>query len=82
MVQAEPKGFALIVSDVVMPEMGGLELAERVRELDADLPVLLMSGYAATEIERRGGVPEGARFLQKPFGPDALLGAVRTAREG
>ena len=82
MVQAEPKGFSLIVSDVVMPEMGGLELAERVRELDADLPVLLMSGYAATEIERRGGVPEGARFLQKPFGPDALLGAVRGAQQG
>ncbi|HKS07841.1 MAG TPA: ATP-binding protein [Gemmatimonadaceae bacterium] len=79
LVQAEPKGFALIVSDVVMPEMGGLELAERVRDIDPDLPVLLMSGYAATEIERRGGVPEGARFLQKPFGPDALLSAVRQA---
>jgi PAS domain S-box-containing protein len=79
LVQAEPKGFALIVSDVVMPEMGGLELAERVRETDPELPVLLMSGYAATEIERRGGVPEGARFLQKPFGPDALLSAVRQA---
>ena len=73
--------FAVLLVDVVMPEMGGLELAERVRERNATLPVLLMSGYAATEIERRGGVPAGAQFLQKPFGPDALLGAVRGAME-
>jgi CheY-like chemotaxis protein len=80
--QADHEGFSLILSDVVMPEMGGLELAERVRALKPATPVLLMSGYAATEIERRGGVPDGARFLQKPFGPDTMVKAVREAIAG
>ncbi len=65
----------MLVTDVVMGGMGGVELAKRVRERDPDIPVLFMSGY--TELE----LPERARLLQKPFMPDELLETVREVLE-
>ena len=60
----------LVLTDAVMPLMGGRELVERLREVGADVPVLFMSGYA--DGERGGEVPAGSELLGKPFTAEAL----------
>jgi CheY-like chemotaxis protein len=67
----------LLVSDVVMPEMGGRALAERVAELGYQVPVLFMSGYTDDEVLRRGLLAPGARMIEKPMQVEVLLQAVR-----
>lgn len=64
----------LVVTDIVMPEMGGPELAERVREIRPGTPVVFISGYS--EGERPGAA---APLLEKPFSPDRLIRWVRQA---
>ena len=64
----------LVVSDVVMPGLGGLELTEELRRRYPELPVLLMSGYAPKEAEA-----PGLRRLHKPFALADLLQAVSDA---
>ncbi|MBA3657450.1 MAG: response regulator, partial [Gemmatimonadaceae bacterium] len=71
----------LILTDVIMPGTGGVELARRVREHCPDTPVLYMSGYNDEDIARRGGLGEHSRLLQKPFTAMALALAVRAALE-
>jgi two-component system, cell cycle sensor histidine kinase and response regulator CckA len=66
----------LVVTDVVMPGMGGRELAERLRDQQPDLRVLFMSGYTADEILRQGIEAEAVHFIQKPFAPDGLARKV------
>jgi CheY-like chemotaxis protein len=66
----------LLVTDIVMPEMGGSELARRLTAERTDLRVLYMSGYADGETARRG-LSAGAAYLQKPFTSDALARKVR-----
>jgi len=65
---------ALVVSDVVMPEMGGIELCAALRERRPGLPVLLMSGYPASQA---GELAPDVPFLTKPFTPADLLTEVR-----
>jgi CheY-like chemotaxis protein len=60
----------LVLTDAVMPLMGGRELAERLEEVGADIPVLYMSGYA--DGERGGAIPAGAELIGKPFTAEAL----------
>jgi PAS domain S-box-containing protein len=72
----------LLVTDVVMPEMHGRELAERLQRLRPELKCLYMSGYTANVIGPRGVVEEGVVFLQKPFTIAALAAQVRAAIEG
>jgi two-component system cell cycle sensor histidine kinase/response regulator CckA len=67
----------LVLTDVVMPEMGGSELAPRVAELRPDVRVLFMSGYTDDAIVRQGLIAEGGHFLQKPFTPEVLARKVR-----
>src|SRR5579862_1812601 len=64
----------LVVTDVVMPRMGGRILVERLRAIRPDLPVVFMSGYAEDPI----GLPS-ALFLEKPFGADAMATVVAKA---
>ena len=66
-----------MVSDVVMPTMGGRELGTRLRERAPDLPVLYMSGFTGEDVVRRGLLDPGVPFQQKPFHPDALAKQVR-----
>jgi signal transduction histidine kinase len=67
----------LVVTDVVMPRMGGIELAERLREEWPKIRVLFMSGYAHRDGWAGVGLPAGARFLEKPFGPHEVAMKVR-----
>jgi len=71
----------LLVSDVVMPGMGGPALAEQLTRSRPQLKVLYISGYTDDEIIRRGVVEQGIRLLQKPFAPDELARKVREALE-
>ena len=57
----------LLVTDVVMPGMGGTVLAERLRELRPGLRVLFMSGYTDERLRSHGALPYGVPFLEKPF---------------
>jgi two-component system cell cycle sensor histidine kinase/response regulator CckA len=70
-------GVDLVISDVVMPEMGGRELARRLATLRPSLPVLFISGYTGEDVIQRGLMEAGAPFQQKPFTPDGLARKVR-----
>jgi PAS domain S-box-containing protein len=72
----------LVVSDVVMPEMGGRELGQRLQLLEPALPILFMSGYTGEDVIRRGLLEAGSPFLQKPFSTDALARKVREMLDG
>jgi nitrogen-specific signal transduction histidine kinase/CheY-like chemotaxis protein len=75
---AEHKGHIdLIATDVVMPEMNGSQLVERVLEARPGIRVLFMSGYTDDEVMRRGVIDGQTAFLQKPFTPDLLAHRVR-----
>jgi two-component system cell cycle sensor histidine kinase/response regulator CckA len=66
-------GIDLLVTDVMMPRMGGRELAERLRRQRADLPVLFMSGYTGDELASRGILQSNVALIEKPFAPDELI---------
>ncbi len=72
----------LMVTDVVMPNMGGQEVAASLAPLLGDMKVLFMSGYSDEAIVRHGILGPGTRFLQKPFRLDALLRKVREVLDG
>lgn len=67
----------LLLTDMVMPEMSGPELAERLSSLWPGLKVIFMSGYTEHAALNDGLLRKGANFIQKPFAPDALLRAIR-----
>jgi PAS domain S-box-containing protein len=69
----------LLVTDVVMPEMNGRELAARLRESRPELKALFVSGYSASALAPRGVLDEGVHFLQKPFSLEDLAASVRHA---
>jgi PAS domain S-box-containing protein len=68
----------LLITDVVMPQLNGRQLAERVRALRPDLEILFMSGYSDHLLERDGVLERGLHFLPKPITPAALTSAVRS----
>ena len=72
----------MLVTDVVMPEMGGRELAAGLRERTPGLPVLYISGYTDDELLRRGILEPGARLLRKPFAKKDIARAVRALLTG
>jgi CheY-like chemotaxis protein len=67
----------LVATDVVMPEMSGGQLVERVLKARPGIRVLFMSGYTDDEVMRRGVIDGQTAFLQKPFTPDMLAHKVR-----
>jgi two-component system cell cycle sensor histidine kinase/response regulator CckA len=71
----------LLLADVVLPGMSGIEVAERLNSMRRGLHVLYMSGYAQDTIERYGVPVRECVFLQKPFTPTTLLRQVRAALE-
>jgi CheY-like chemotaxis protein len=67
----------LLLSDVVMPEMGAGELADQLLAARPDMKVLFISGYTNDEVLRRGISRRDACFIQKPFTAEELMGKVR-----
>lgn len=67
----------LLITDVIMPEMSGRDLAENVSRLRPEVKVLYMSGYTDDAIVNHGVLDEGINFIQKPFAPDTFGQAVK-----
>jgi len=67
----------IMVTDVVMPGMGGRTLAEIVRELHPGIKVLFVSGYTNEAVQRHGALMADSEFLEKPFSASGLLRKVR-----
>ncbi|MCV6546010.1 MAG: response regulator [Cohaesibacter sp.] len=59
--------FTLLLTDIVMPEMDGIELARRATELDPDLKVMFITGFAAVALNPDSQAPKDAKVLSKPF---------------
>jgi PAS domain S-box-containing protein len=76
-VEAQVGQVSLIVADVVMPDLGGREMAARLAERWPGVPVLFTSGYTGMDVVQRGLLEEGQEFLQKPLAPEALARKVR-----
>jgi DNA-binding response OmpR family regulator len=72
----------LLLTDVVMPGMGGRELAEQLRALIPELRVLYMSGYTDDAIVHHGVLSSEFAFVQKPLMPSLLLARVRAVLDG
>ena len=72
----------LLVTDVVMPEMNGRDLARELQSRISGLKVLFMSGYTADIIIRQGVMDDGMHFIQKPFSIENLAVKVRETLDG
>ncbi len=61
----ESERFDLLLTDIVMPEMDGIELAQRASAIDSTMRVMFITGFAAVAL--KNGLPQDARVLSKPF---------------
>jgi CheY-like chemotaxis protein len=69
----------LVLTDVMMPNLGGRGMVEELKELSPDMRVLFMSGYPKEEIFPDREVAQLTAYLQKPFSSETLVSQVRTA---
>jgi PAS domain S-box-containing protein len=79
--EANASRIHLVITDVVMPDMNGRDLADQLCSLDSDCKILFMSGYTADVIAQRGILDEGVCFIHKPFSIKDLAVKVRGALE-
>jgi len=71
----------LVVTDVIMPQLGGPELADHLKRMLPTARVIFLSGYATTAIVQHGIVQQGVEFMEKPFTPEQLAQRVRQVLE-
>ena len=71
------EGIELLLTDVVMPQMGGPELAEQLHATHPEIKVFFTSGYTGDSVSQLNILPTGTEFLAKPYMPDALAVKVR-----
>ena len=76
---AHGSGIGLLLTDVILPGIGGRDLAEALTAAQPDLKVVYISGFTDDEAVRAGEFPPGSLFLQKPFTLSALVGIVKQA---
>jgi two-component system cell cycle response regulator CpdR len=69
--------FELLLTDIVMPEMDGIELARRATELDPDIKVMFITGFAAVALNPDSQAPKDAKILSKPFHLRDLVAEVQ-----
>jgi two-component system cell cycle sensor histidine kinase/response regulator CckA len=69
--------IALLLTDVIMPEMNGHKLADKLKLICPNMKIIFMSGYTADIIEQQGVLEENVKFLQKPFLNNVLSEAIR-----
>jgi two-component system cell cycle response regulator CpdR len=69
--------FQLLLTDIVMPEMDGIELARRATELDPDMKVMFITGFAAVALNPDSQAPKDAKVLSKPFHLKDLVAEVQ-----
>jgi PAS domain S-box-containing protein len=75
--ESAPDPVDLIVTDIVMPEMGGAELAKKIRETQPDARILFTSGYTEDSALRQSFLEPGEAFIEKPFTPALLARKTR-----
>src|SRR5262245_7029607 len=75
----EGKDIDVVLSDIQMPQMSGLQLLDRLRALDATVPIILMTGYAQLLNPSQALANGAADYLLKPFDPEILLGTLERA---
>jgi len=68
--------FSLLLTDIVMPRMDGIELARRASEIDPDLKIMFITGFAAVTLNNASEAPSEARVLSKPFHLKDLVAEV------
>jgi CheY-like chemotaxis protein len=79
LVESTPGAIDLVLTDMVMPRMGGQELARRISALKPEARIVFMSGYSDQAIGETGTLAPGTFFLQKPFTMDTLMQTIRRA---
>ncbi|MDR3553733.1 MAG: response regulator [Syntrophobacteraceae bacterium] len=80
--QSHPGPIHRLLTDVVMPEMNGKDLRDKLAELKSGLRSIFMSGYTANVIAHHGILDKGVDFLHKPFSVRTLLEKVRGVLDG
>jgi DNA-binding NarL/FixJ family response regulator len=80
--EAHPRPIHLLISDVVMPQMSGPELARRLAQERPEMKVLCMSGYTDDSVVRHGVMDADIAYLQKPITPETLTRKVREVLDG
>jgi two-component system, cell cycle sensor histidine kinase and response regulator CckA len=81
LVEGSADPLRVVVSDIVMPKLNGVQLLQRLSITHPELPVILMSGYAGPELAERG-IQAPCSLLVKPFKPEELVAEVRRCIRG
>ncbi|MEO6392881.1 MAG: PAS domain S-box protein [Pyrinomonadaceae bacterium] len=76
--ERHPDAIELLITDVIMPEMNGVEAAERLGKIRPDMKVLFMSGYTSNSVVHQGVFESDMNFIQKPFSPADLARKIRS----